>query len=249
MRRVLTLALASATAGLATPVLAVPLPLAQQTGPDLSTKIYASGDQGIATVGSTVYGNTSPQAGHNVMFTGYSSYNAALGTGTTTTINITGGNGFAQIADNDWVNPTGQNKNPPQDNLYDVIMNPDQNFYMYEFSMQTLASGMDVNVFYMLANDPTHTWILSTGSPLLNKNGDTQYIFGNASNPNVAIDQILIESNSPIEHLKQNSIQLTGTVPAVPEPATWGLMLIGFAGVGAAMRRSRKRKPALMQIA
>jgi len=36
---------------------------------------------------------------------------------------------------------------------------------------------------------------------------------------------------------------------AVPEPATWGLMLLGFAGVGVAMRRSRKRKPALMQIA
>jgi hypothetical protein len=36
---------------------------------------------------------------------------------------------------------------------------------------------------------------------------------------------------------------------AVPEPATWGLMLLGFAGVGVAMRRSRKSKPALMQIA
>jgi hypothetical protein len=36
---------------------------------------------------------------------------------------------------------------------------------------------------------------------------------------------------------------------AVPEPATWALMLLGFAGVGAAMRRSRKSKPALMQIA
>ncbi len=33
----------------------------------------------------------------------------------------------------------------------------------------------------------------------------------------------------------------------VPEPATWALMLIGFAGVGAAMRRSRK--PALAQLA
>jgi hypothetical protein len=55
-------------------------------------------------------------------------------------------------------------------------------------------------------------------------------------------------SASPIEHVKQNSIQLTG-VRTVPEPGTWALMLLGFAGVGVAMRRSRKAKPALMQIA
>lgn len=34
---------------------------------------------------------------------------------------------------------------------------------------------------------------------------------------------------------------------AVPEPGTWALMLLGFAGVGVAMRR--KRNAALMQIA
>ena len=32
-----------------------------------------------------------------------------------------------------------------------------------------------------------------------------------------------------------------GIFTAVPEPATWGLMLIGFGGMGVAMRRSRKR--------
>jgi PEP-CTERM motif len=35
----------------------------------------------------------------------------------------------------------------------------------------------------------------------------------------------------------------------VPEPATWALMLLGFGGIGMAMRRSRKSKPALMQVA
>jgi hypothetical protein len=47
-----------------------------------------------------------------------------------------------------------------------------------------------------------------------------------------------------------SNAQIFGTgTPAVPEPATWGLMLLGFAGVGLALRRSRNRKPALMQIA
>ncbi len=34
---------------------------------------------------------------------------------------------------------------------------------------------------------------------------------------------------------------------AVPEPATWGMMLLGFGAVGFAMRR--RRRPALMQLA
>ena len=34
---------------------------------------------------------------------------------------------------------------------------------------------------------------------------------------------------------------------AVPEPATWGMMLLGFAGIGMALRR--RRSPALAQIA
>ncbi len=34
---------------------------------------------------------------------------------------------------------------------------------------------------------------------------------------------------------------------AVPEPATWAMMLLGFAGVGFAMRR--RRQPVLAQIA
>lgn len=31
--------------------------------------------------------------------------------------------------------------------------------------------------------------------------------------------------------------------PAVPEPATWGMMLLGFGAMGMAFRRSRKAKP------
>jgi hypothetical protein len=37
--------------------------------------------------------------------------------------------------------------------------------------------------------------------------------------------------------------------PGVPEPATWGMMLLGFAGIGMALRRSRRGNGALMQIA
>jgi len=38
------------------------------------------------------------------------------------------------------------------------------------------------------------------------------------------------------------------SLPAVPEPATWALMLLGFGSIGVGMRRSR-RQDALLQIA
>ncbi|HKP11380.1 MAG TPA: PEPxxWA-CTERM sorting domain-containing protein [Blastocatellia bacterium] len=40
---------------------------------------------------------------------------------------------------------------------------------------------------------------------------------------------------------------LSGQLQAVPEPATWAMMLLGFAGIGMTIRRGRK--PALAQIA
>jgi hypothetical protein len=36
---------------------------------------------------------------------------------------------------------------------------------------------------------------------------------------------------------------------AVPEPATWGMMLLGFAGIGMTIRRQRRSGAQLMQIA
>ena len=46
----------------------------------------------------------------------------------------------------------------------------------------------------------------------------------------------------------QVSLALNGTIhaPAVPESATWALMLLGFCGVGMALRRSRT--PSIQQV-
>ena len=41
-----------------------------------------------------------------------------------------------------------------------------------------------------------------------------------------------------------NTVQI-GTGAAVPEPAAWALMLVGFAGVGAGLRRARKTSAAV----
>ena len=40
-----------------------------------------------------------------------------------------------------------------------------------------------------------------------------------------------------------------GSPAAVPEAATWAMMLLGFGGIGMAMRRSKRRSSTLMQVA
>jgi hypothetical protein len=45
-----------------------------------------------------------------------------------------------------------------------------------------------------------------------------------------------------------NVTSAVGVHTTVPEPATWGMMLLGFAGIGMALRR-RRRSGALMQVA
>jgi hypothetical protein len=49
--------------------------------------------------------------------------------------------------------------------------------------------------------------------------------------------------------IKQMSYEPVGAPPAVPEPATWAMMLMGFGATGVAMRRSRRRKGLLTQFA
>jgi hypothetical protein len=78
--------------------------------------------------------------------------------------------------------------------------------------------------------------------------GDTHFGF-QAINGQV-ITNLHFSADSPpgtISLIKQVRIQ--AGPGAVPEPATWGLMLLGFGGIGMALRRSRRRSGALMQIA
>lgn len=45
------------------------------------------------------------------------------------------------------------------------------------------------------------------------------------------------------------NVRVTGAALAgVPEPATWGLMIVGFGGMGSLLRRQRRLQPALARI-
>lgn len=45
------------------------------------------------------------------------------------------------------------------------------------------------------------------------------------------------------------ALYTTGTPPAVPEPATWAMMLMGFGAAGYAMRRRRRENSPILRIA
>ena len=249
-------ALAVASMAIATPAFATAT-LNDQNGPDLNTKIYASHDDasvaptvGTSTNNWTVYGNTSTSAGHDTSFQGFSSYNTMTQTGTGTSISITDGGGFAQVFDTNYVSPTGQNPNPPENDVAAIIMDPTPAFTAYEFSIQLALQGNDTSnlyVYYMLTGGSS--WIQSLPlSGLVTGGSDNQFIL-NGLDPGQSFDKILIMADAPIFQVKQNSIDVVGFTPPVPEPGTWALMLLGFAGVGMTMRFRRRKDAHLAQIA
>ena len=224
MRRVLTIALAGAALGLAAPASATAL-FVDQNGPDLTTAIHASSTD-TANDTTFVYGCTQNNGQcANVQFEGLQA-NQITGEA----IHITGGSCFASITD------AGSGA------LYNLIMDPTPDFTDYEFTVQLVNDGA-VSIYYLLTGGSG--WTLASGSPILQAaNEADQYILhGDGS----TFSAIMISSTSPIFQVKQNSINLATS--AVPEPGAWGLMLLGFAGIGMAVRRSRRRSARLLQIA
>jgi hypothetical protein len=65
--------------------------------------------------------------------------------------------------------------------------------------------------------------------------------FGTTGANYVVLDHIRGFSNA--------ALYTTGTGGGVPEPATWAMMLFGFAGAGVALRRSRRNTGKLLQLA
>jgi hypothetical protein len=102
-----------------------------------------------------------------------------------------------------------------------------------------------------LASDAT---VLSFGTPLY---GDTiiGIHFGNSSAVGNSTGFFEFNFTQPTSSINlgitaPSDAVLYTTASAVPEPASWALMLLGFAGIGFALRRTRTRRPGrLLQIA
>jgi len=221
-------ATAVAAIGLASPAYAA-VTFSSYNGPDLATKIKASSTN-TTNDAATVYGSTLINGqSANVTFTGLLADQV-----TGTTIHITDGAGFASITD--ILQP---------ENLFNLIIDvTDQDFNQFMFSLQLVDDGT-VKVYYALAGGSGWTLASPTAGIFQAANANNTYLLQGG-----LFSAVMVSSTSPIKEYKQNSITL-GSIPApVPEPATWAMMLLGFAGIGFALRRGRRNsKPALMQIA
>jgi hypothetical protein len=230
---------AAATIAIAAPASAAVV-LTSVNGPNLDTHIKASStnDQND---NSTVYGSTlnSGQSA-DVTFTA------------NTAVHITDGAGYAALSD------------VLTDNTLftSITSNPVPGFSAYQFSVQLNDAGF-ILVQYLLGG----SWINATPGDVTNpfaQNGSTLRDYQITANAGEVIDAIRVSTCATellsscnvtgtgagtgvgIFLFKQNSINEAGP-GAVPEPATWAMMLLGFGGIGLTMRR--RRKPALAQIA
>jgi len=254
MRRVLTLALAgAATIGLASSAnAAVVLTTATSNLPTHITAQGAVAGDPLSTRNDQldVYGTDGSQSS-DVKFVG------------NTAIHITDGGGFALIEDS--------NKNDAtlfQQLVIDPTVN---NFSQFQFSVSTLSDTW-LLIEYATTGAP-NTWLPvlmgadnpplhGVANPFWAPNGNADYnITANAGEILTAIRistcagtlaggaNCASLGTAGLQYVKQNSMIVTAGSPGVPEPATWALMLLGFGGIGVAMRRGRKQSALLSQIA
>jgi len=242
MRRVLMTALAAGAAiAFASPAFAdancaTCTVVVDQTGKPLDFSIYGdptAGQDQLHVWGSAPNNDTAD----NVEFTG----NSAL--------HIT--NGFAQVQDSG-----------TQGDLQDIAVNPDDVFSIFEFATQLEGTSGTVYVYYMLdghsnlynANNVADYFTGCggycglAGSYTSGKNDNANYLLSGGNFDGF----LLATSDGSFSFFQTKQLSYTGpqTFPTpVPEPGTWALMLLGFAGVGMTLRSRRRKDARLAQIA
>lgn len=141
-------------------------------------------------------------------------------------------NGTASTSDSTPTNNTGA-YNPPYTTLdYDTVLgaltdlngSATLNFGSLNLSGLVILGAHFGNNIDSDVNNVTAFWLINLGSTTTN----TITLSNGAGSSNA---------------------QIFATGQPVPEPATWAMMLLGFGGIGMAMRRSRRRNATLMQIA
>jgi hypothetical protein len=190
-------------------------------------------NDGSASAGSTVLGELGQNSGIDVIFSG-----------TTTGGNdlmLSSGQGQATITGG--LNAGTSNPNDTFDILsFNVALENNDLFDWIELSLM----GTGTVSFSLLDGNGTTFTSDATGDFIFDlTNGQNKFAFQAIDGQSIAGLSFTV-TGGEIDSVRQ--VRINPAVAAVvPEPATWGLMLLGFGVIGFAMRR--KRKPALIQLA
>lgn len=101
-----------------------------------------------------------------------------------------------------------------------------------EFNIDALSNG---NVFFTFTGGDSDGVVTSPFA--LDKNGSNFY---NAFNGTFSSVTMSFGNGATVSDVSQFRLNASPAVAAVPEPATWAMMMFGFAGAGFAMRRRKK---------
>lgn len=164
--------------------------------------------------GSTIFGVTKIT---NTSVTFYSS---------TSTLSVTG-TGYAQIHDAD-------TSTTPWTTM-EVFLTNGGGFTAYEFTAQfpTDVTPSNLTIGYDLLSGGPTVWFSPINFP--NAGAQDYQLLGGTGE---VFSRVYFSSDDPIFQIKQNDITLSSVIP---EPASWGMMIVGFGLVGLALRRQRSR--------
>lgn len=111
----------------------------------------------------------------------------------------------------------------------------------------TTAAGQSYTLSYYLASKGDQATSFSAmwdgqilaGSELTNPNSNSAYVLYSFVVTGTGSDTLSFHETDVPSWMALDDISVTANVGAVPEPATWAMMLLGFGAIGFAARRKR----------
>jgi hypothetical protein len=117
------------------------------------------------------------------------------------------------------------------------------------FDLDNIGAGGAIDLILFTDNGDSDTYHLATSTGTnwfyILADAGTTYTSGAFTTASTAGGT---DFNGGFDSFKQLRLQL-GAATAVPEPATWAMMLLGFGGIGFTMRRGKKQNGRLLQVA